>query len=169
MFFPHGIKVLQISCINISNYKCYKINSNSIQKQCTNITNHIAFEDFEMFIKEKQNYTQEGLLIKVLKEHYLEIKIFMKQDSDILPNYRSKNHEIELLKSKQILFVRNYKPLLEQKINAMKKYIDKYLEKNFIRPSLLAVAAPVLLVRKPGGKLRSCVDYRAFNKIRVKN
>ena len=37
------------------------------------------------------------------KKYYLEIKIFIKQDADILPNHRSKNHEIELFKGKQVL------------------------------------------------------------------
>ena len=94
----------------------------------------------------------------------------MKQDADILPNYRPENHKIELIEGKQILFVRNYKFLSEQETETMKKYINKYLEKGFIRPSLsAAAAAPVLLMRKPGGGLRFCVDYRAFNKITVKN
>ena len=86
-----------------------------------------------------------------------------------MPNHRSDNHQIELLKDKQALFVQNYKPLSEQETKAMKKYIDKHFEKGFIKSSLSAAAAPVLLVRKPDSGLRFCVDYRAFNKITVKN
>ena len=93
----------------------------------------------------------------------------MKQDANILPNYKFKDYKIVLLESKQALFIRNYKSLSEQKTEAMKKYIDKHLEKFFIRPSLSAAAAPVLLVRNLGGKLRFCVDYRALNKITMKN
>ena len=103
------------------------------------------------------------------KEYYLEIKVFMKQDANILSNHRLEDHEIELLEGKQAPFMRNYKPLLEQKTEAMKKYIDKHLEKDFIRHSLSAAVAPVLLMRKPGGGLRFCMDYRALNKITVKN
>ena len=57
----------------------------------------------------------------------------------------------------------------EQETDAMKKYIDKHLGKSFIRLSLSAAAAPVLLIRKPGGELRFCVDYKALNAIMVKN
>jgi hypothetical protein len=33
----------------------------------------------------------------------------------------------------------------------VKKYIDKYLNKGFIRPSIFLTAAPILLVKKLGG------------------
>ena len=93
----------------------------------------------------------------------------MKQDANILPNHRPEDHKIELIEGKQAFFVQNYKPLSEQKIEAIKKYIDKHFGKGFIRPSSSAAAAPVLLMRKLGGRLKFCVDYRAFNKITVKN
>lgn len=51
----------------------------------------------------------------------------------------------------------------------MKKYIDEHLGKGFIRPSSSAAVAPVLLVKKFGGGLRFCVNYRALNAITVKN
>ena len=51
----------------------------------------------------------------------------------------------------------------------MKKYIDKHLGKGFIRPSSSATASPILLVQKPGGRLRFCIDYRALNAVTVKN
>ncbi|KAG0152773.1 hypothetical protein PDIDSM_2578 [Penicillium digitatum] len=39
----------------------------------------------------------------------------------------------------------------------------------FIRPSSSPAASPVLFVKKPGGGLRFCVDYRALNAITVKD
>ena len=105
----------------------------------------------------------------MLKEYHSKIEVFRKQDDDILPNHRPEDDEMELLKGKQAHFVRNYKPLLKPETEAMKKYIDEHFEKDFIRPSSSAAAVLVLLVRKPGGGLRFCVDYRAFNKITVKN
>ena len=43
------------------------------------------------------------------------------------------------------------------------------LDKNFIRVSKSSAAAPVLFVKKPGGGLRFCVDYRALNDISKKD
>ena len=54
-------------------------------------------------------------------------------------------------------------------MEVVKKYIDEHLGKGFIRPSSSSAAVPVLLVRKPGGGLRFCVDYRALNSITIKN
>ena len=99
----------------------------------------------------------------------MEIKAFMKQDANILPNHRSENYKIKLLKGKQALFMQNYKSLSEQKIEIMKKYINEHLGKSLFRPSLSVAAALVLLMRKLDGKLRFCMDYRTLNEITVKN
>ena len=66
-----------------------------------------------MFIKGKPSYTWEKLLKKVPKEYYLEIKVFIKQNADILLNDKPKDYEIELLEGKHTLFLQNYKSLLE--------------------------------------------------------
>ena len=43
------------------------------------------------------------------------------------------------------------------------------LGKGYIRPSTSLYAAPVLIVKKPDGGLRICIDYRALNALIVKN
>jgi hypothetical protein len=52
---------------------------------------------------------------------------------------------------------------------AVKGFIDNMMGKGFIRPSTSPYAAPVLVVKKPGGGLRICVDYRGLNQITRKN
>jgi hypothetical protein len=49
------------------------------------------------------------------------------------------------------------------------KQLSELLEKGFIQPSKSPYGAPILFVRKKNGKLRMCVDYRALNRITVKN
>ena len=51
----------------------------------------------------------------------------------------------------------------------VKKYVDDMLGKDFIRPSTSGFAVSVLLMKKPDGGLRVCVDYRALNALTVKN
>jgi hypothetical protein len=51
----------------------------------------------------------------------------------------------------------------------LKKQIDELLEKGYIRPSSSPWIAPVLFVEKKDGTKRMCIDYRALNKVTVKN
>ena len=59
--------------------------------------------------------------------------------------------------------------MTRDELDATKKYVDEHLTKKFIRPFTSPVASPVILVKKPGGGLRFCVDYRALNAITIKN
>nr|CAD1835554.1 unnamed protein product [Ananas comosus var. bracteatus] len=56
-------------------------------------------------------------------------------------------------------------PELEELQRQLKDLIDA----GFIRPSKAPYGAPVLFQRKSDGSLRLCIDYRAFNKVTVKN
>jgi hypothetical protein len=51
----------------------------------------------------------------------------------------------------------------------IKKYINKHLDKGFIHPSISLVAAPIFLIKKLGGGIQFCVDYRGLNTIIIKN
>jgi len=41
--------------------------------------------------------------------------------------------------------------ILKDKLLVIKKYINKHLNKGFIRPSILLIAAPILLAKKLKG------------------
>lgn len=47
--------------------------------------------------------------------------------------------------------------------------MKELLDNGFIRPSKSPYGAPVLFVKKKDGSLRMCIDYRALNKITIKN
>jgi hypothetical protein len=51
----------------------------------------------------------------------------------------------------------------------VKRQVTDLLAKGLIEPSTSPYGAPVLFVQKKDGSLRMCIDYRALNKITVRN
>ena len=45
----------------------------------------------------------------------------------------------------------------------VRKQLDEYLSKGWIRPSTCPYGTPILLARKKDGTLRICISYRALN------
>ena len=56
-----------------------------------------------------------------------------------------------------------------EELDAIKRYLDSHLAKGFIQASLASYSSPVLFVKKPGGGIRFCVDYRRLNAITKKD
>jgi hypothetical protein len=57
----------------------------------------------------------------------------------------------------------------KDKLLVIKKYINKYFNKGFIRPSIFLVATPILLTKKLGGGIQFYINYRGLNAIIIKN
>ena len=73
------------------------------------------------------------------------------------------------MKKTRLLFAQNYKSMIVEKLNAVKKYLNEHLEKNIIHSSFLFAAALIFLTRKSNSNLRFCVNYQALNTITIKN
>ena len=73
-----------------------------------------------------------------------------KKGVDILPLYQLNNYTINIKLGKMLPYKRPYL-ILKDKLLVIKKYINEHLNKGFIRPSILLVATPILLIKKLGG------------------
>lgn len=59
--------------------------------------------------------------------------------------------------------------MLREELLVLRKTLYELLDQGFIRASNSGAGAPVIFVRKPGGGLRFCVDYRGLNAITKKD
>lgn len=85
-----------------------------------------------------------------------------------LPPHRIVDHTIDLVPNS----TPPYKPSFRMsplELQEVKKQIDELLEQGYIQPSKSPYGSPVLFVKKKEGTLRMCVDYRALNKLTIKN
>lgn len=102
------------------------------------------------------------------------LDVFDRKKADLLPPLRGNgvDHKIEVEqedgKEKDIPWGPLYS-MSRDELLVLRKTLTEYLDKGFIRVSNSPAAAPVLFVRKPGGGLRFCVDYRALNRITRKD
>ena len=96
------------------------------------------------------------------------VDVFSPKKADKLPPHRSYDHEIRLTSDKKLPFGRIYS-MSREELQTLRNWLDENLKKGFIRPSSSPVTSPVLFVKKPGGGLRLCMDFRALNEISVKD
>ena len=85
-----------------------------------------------------------------------------------LPPRREVDHEIELeqtAKPPALAAYRMVRPELEE----LRRQLQDLLDAGYIRPSKVPFDAPMLFQKKKDRSLWMCINYRALNKITIKN
>ena len=85
-----------------------------------------------------------------------------------LPPERFVDHKIDLMPGSQPVAQAMYRLSFEE-LAELKKQLMGLLEKGYIQPSKSPFGSPILFVKKKGGSLRMCIDYRALNRMTIKN
>jgi hypothetical protein len=124
----------------------------------------VTLEDIDESLK------QEGdeIAIQLPEELRDFVDVFSPKKADKLPPHRSYDHEIKLTSDKKLPFGRIYS-MSRDELTTLRTWLDENLAKGFIRPSSSHVTSPVLFVKKPGGGLRLCMDYRSLNDVSAKD
>jgi hypothetical protein len=85
-----------------------------------------------------------------------------------LPPHRNVTHTIPLQPGSSPPFRAMYRLSFTER-EEVEATIKDLLDKGYIEPSCSPYGAPILFVGKKDGTLRMCMDYRALNKLTVKN
>ena len=99
---------------------------------------------------------------------YAEFSDVFAQLPSELPPERVITHHIDLIPGSKPLSRSPYR-MCHWETQHLRERIEQLEALGFIRPSVSPWASPVLFIAKKNGKLRFCVDYRALNKLTVKN
>ncbi|KAE8692579.1 hypothetical protein F3Y22_tig00110831pilonHSYRG00022 [Hibiscus syriacus] len=85
-----------------------------------------------------------------------------------LPPKREVDHKIKLVPNAEPPTRAPYR-MAPPELEEMRRQLKDLLDAGYIRPSKSPYGAPVLFQKKHDGSLRMCIDYRALNKLTVKN
>ena len=125
----------------------------------------ISLRDIDKALNERKRPDPATLLPK---EYHDYLDVFSRTESDKLPPHRPYDYDIPLKPGTEppAEALRKHS---QDELRVIQKYLTEHMSKGWIRASRSPAAAPVLLVKKPGGGIRFCVDYRGLNDITVKN
>jgi hypothetical protein len=84
------------------------------------------------------------------------------------PPHRAQDHSIPLQERAKLVSVRPYRYPFYQN-EEIEKIVQELLDSGVIGPSHNPFSSPVLLVRKSDGTWRMCMDYKALNKLTIKD
>nr|GEZ77861.1 DNA/RNA polymerases superfamily protein [Tanacetum cinerariifolium] len=98
---------------------------------------------------------------------------FVYQDSQLeelsgIPPEREVEFGIELIPGTQPISKALYR-MAPIKLKELKEQLQELLDLGFIRPSVSLWGAPVLFIKKKDGSMRLCIDYRALNRVTIRN
>src|ERR1700678_4262166 len=127
----------------------------------TNLAMDLAIEE----AKKRKEKTLEEMIPEELADYK---DVFDKKAANRFPESKPYDHAIELKKDFIPKDCKVY-PLSLSEQEKLDEFVDKNLEKLYIRPSKSPMASPFFFVKKKDGKLRPCQDYRRLNEGTVKN
>ena len=138
---------------------------NLLAKKYSNQIFTISYKDIDNQLNKDQKPQTDSRAI-ISQKYYKQLDVFLKKVFDKLALYRLYNYKIELKDNPQKK-LRN--PLLylisAEELFALKKYLQKNLNKEFIVLSSILIILSVLFVYKLREKLRFYINYRRLNEI----
>ncbi len=106
--------------------------------------------------------------IKLFSEYHDYLDVFNRTMIDQLSSHRFYDYKIELIDKRMFSRSRLYQ-MFDHKLQKIKKYLIKHLNKEFIFFSFASYVSLILFIEKKDDSLRFCVDYRKLNALIKRN
>ena len=116
-------------------------------------------------INERQSVDVLDSVVKILKEFRDVMPAELPKE---LPPQRPIDHKIELLPGTKAPAQAPYR-MPPAELLELRKQLKELLDAGLIQPSRAPYSAPVMFQKKHDGSLCMCVDYRALDKVTIKN
>jgi Retroviral aspartyl protease len=118
----------------------------------------------------KENEKKADLSVKELVPEDLHgyLNVFDDNMANRFPESNVWDHKIDMKEGFEPKSFKNYN-LTPEEQKELDKFLDKNLEKGYIRPSQSPQASPFFFVKKKDGRLWPCQDYRYLNDWTIKN
>lgn len=131
--------------------------------------NYVSTEDLAAQQRKRTKSATDPASV-VPKTYHDLLDVFSKQSSDRLPPSRpGLDFKIELSGDPQSIGYGHLSRMSEIASAEVKRYIQENKNKDFIEDSFSSISSPILLVHKPSGGIRFCVDYRKLNSVTKKD
>ncbi len=106
--------------------------------------------------------------VKLFFEYHDYLDIFDRAMIDQLSSHHLYNHKVELINEKTLSRSRLYK-MFDYKLQKIKEYLIKHLNKEFIFFSFASYVSFILFIKKKDESLHFCIDYRKLNALIKRN
>ncbi len=123
-----------------------------------------VLDEFEP--KEATNLVNFHKCVKRMLDEFLDV--MPEELFNELPPRRWIDHAIEVMPKVAPLAKAPYW-MNHEKLKELKVQLEELLAKGYIKPNKSPYGVPVFFIHEKDGKLKMCVDYKALNKVTMKN
>ena len=147
------------------NVKTFTVIILKIDRLITTVENKLEEVNLHKLLHVK---TLEEIKVKLFLEYHDYLNMFDRAMIDQLSSHCFYDHKIKLINEEMFFWSKLYQ-MFDHKLQKIKKYLIKHLNKEFIFSSFVSYVLLILFAEKKDESLHFCVNYRKLNALIKQN